>query len=127
MKKSTKIIASIAATFVIIASIATVSLFKTDDSQVVPTTTLIVGTTLLPTQPLETVSAFDWEAYLNSQELSSETELSTEDPTATTIPSSGFSCVFADKIIPDAVVSSASTCFNTTLSPNGINFMMTPP
>ena len=86
MKKSTKIIASIAATFVIIASIATVSLFKTDDSQVVPTTTLIVGTTLLPTQPLETVSAFDWEAYLNSQELSSETELSTEDPTATTIP-----------------------------------------
>jgi hypothetical protein len=86
MKKSTKIIASIAATFVIIASIATVSLFKTDDSQVVPTTTLIVSTTLLPTQPLETVSAFDWEAYLNSQELSSETELSTEDPTATTIP-----------------------------------------
>jgi hypothetical protein len=41
---------------------------------------------LLPTQPLETVSAFDWEAYLNSQELPSETELSTEDPTATTVP-----------------------------------------
>ena len=86
MKKSTKIIASFAATFVLIASIATVSLFKTDDSQVVPTTLPTVGTTLLPTQPLETVSAFDWEAYLNSQELSSETELSTEDPTATTAP-----------------------------------------
>ncbi len=87
MKKSTKIIAAIAVTFVLIASIATVSLFKTDDSQVMPTTTLSgISTTLLPTQPLETVSAFDWEAYLNSQELSSETELSTEDPTATTIP-----------------------------------------
>lgn len=87
MKKSTKIIAAIAVTFVLIASIATVSIFKTDDSQVVPTTTLpTISTTLFPTQPLETVSAFDWEAYLNSQELSSETELSTEDPTATTVP-----------------------------------------
>ena len=87
MKKSTKIIAAIAVTFVLIASIATVSLFKTDDSQMMPTTTLsAISTTLLPTQPLETVSAFDWEAYLNSQELSSETELSTEDPTATTTP-----------------------------------------
>ena len=87
MKKSTKIIAAIAVTFVLIASIATVSIFKTDDSQVMPTTTLpAISTTLLPTQPLETVSAFDWEAYLNSQELSSETELSTEDPTATTVP-----------------------------------------
>ena len=87
MKKSTKIIAAIAVTFVLIASIATVSIFKTDDSQVVPTTTLsALSTTLFPTQPLETVSAFDWEAYLNSQELSSETELSTEDPTATTTP-----------------------------------------
>ena len=87
MKKSTKIIAAIAVTFVLIASIATVSIFKTDDSQVVPTTTLpTISTTLFPTQPLETVSAFDWEAYLNSQELSSETELSTEDPTATTTP-----------------------------------------
>ena len=87
MKKSTKIIAAIAVTFVLIASIATVSIFKTDDSQVVPTTTLsTLSTTLFPTQPLETVSAFDWEAYLNSQELSSETELSTEDPTATTTP-----------------------------------------
>ena len=87
MKKSTKIIAAIAVTFVLIASVATVSIFKTDDSQVMPTTTLpAISTTLLPTQPLETVSAFDWEAYLNSQELSSETELSTEDPTATTVP-----------------------------------------
>ena len=87
MKKSTKIIAAIAVTFVLIASVATVSIFKTDDSQVMPTTTLpAISTTLLPTQPLETVSAFDWEAYLNSQELSSETELSTEDPTATTTP-----------------------------------------
>ena len=87
MKKSTKIIAAIAVTFVLIASIATVSIFKTDDSQVVPTTTLsALSTTLFPTQPLETVSAFDWEAYLNSQELSSEIELSTEDPTATTTP-----------------------------------------
>ncbi len=87
MKKSTKIIASIAVTFVLIASIVTVSLFKTEDSQVMPTTTLsAISTTLLPTQPLETVSAFDWEAYLNSQELSSETELSTEDPTASTVP-----------------------------------------
>lgn len=86
MKKTTKIIASVAVTFVLIASIVTVSLFKTDDSQVVPTTSQLVSTTLLPTQPPETVSAFDWESYLNSQELSSETELSTEDPTATTTP-----------------------------------------
>ncbi len=86
MKKSTKIIASIAATFVLIAAIATVSIFKTDNSQNVPTTLPTVGTTLLPTQPPETVSAFDWEAYLNSQELSSETELSTEDLTASTVP-----------------------------------------
>ena len=83
MKKPTKIIAAIAATFVLIASIATVSLFKTDDSQMMPTTTLsAISTTLLPTQPLETVSAFDWEAYLGSIDLSTEPESSTDDPSA---------------------------------------------
>ncbi len=84
MKKPTKIIASIAATFVLIASIATVSILKNpDDSQGTSTTNSTVSTTLLPTQPLETVSAFDWDAYLSSLDLSTEPESSTEDPSAT--------------------------------------------
>lgn len=111
MKKSTKIIASIAVTFVLIASIATVSIFKTDDSQVVPTTTLsAISTTLLPTQPLETVSAFDWEAYLNSQELSSETELSTEDPTASTVPQATSPNIIVSYIyVTDPIIPTVST------------------
>ncbi len=88
MDKKTKIIASIAATFVMIAAIVTVSLLKTDESQSTLTTLPTIETTILPTQPIETVSAFDWDAYLNSLDLSTEPESSTMDITdlSTTLP-----------------------------------------
>ena len=88
MKKSTKIIAVIAATFVLVASVVTVSFFKSDDANEIPVSSTTLPPTTFPSQPVETVSAFDWEAYLNSLDLSTEPESSTEDPSAisTTIP-----------------------------------------
>ncbi|MBQ5883191.1 MAG: leucine-rich repeat domain-containing protein [Clostridia bacterium] len=107
MKKPTKIIASIAATFVLIASIATVSILKTDNTNQ-PTTTLPIISTTLPTQPLETVSAFDWDAYLSSLDLSTEPESSTDNPAlSTTIPSTSpnviISYVYPDDYVPQTV------------------------
>ena len=112
MKKSTKIIASIAATFVLIASIATVSIFKNpDNTQSTSTTNSTISTTLLPTQPLETVSAFDWDAYLGSLDLSTEPESSTEDPSATTPsnPASSPNIIISYVYVTDNIVPTEPT------------------
>lgn len=90
MNKSTKILASVAAAFVLVASIVAVSIFKTPDSQGETNSTTLptVSTTLPIQQPVETVSAFDWDAYLSSLDLSTEPESSTINPSdlSTTIP-----------------------------------------
>ena len=46
-------------------------------------------------------------------------------PTAITSACCGFSFACPGSMIPDFVLSSATNCFNTTLSPNGTNFMIT--
>ena len=48
-------------------------------------------------------------------------------PTAITSACCGFSFDCPGITIPDFVVSSAATCFKTTLSPNGTNFISIPP
>ncbi len=112
MKKSTKIIASIAATFVLISVIVAISLFKTDDSQGTTTTLPTITTTLPVQQPVETVSAFDWDAYLNSLDLTTEPESSTINPSdlSTTIPVTSpnviISYVYPSDYVPQTLPSS---------------------
>lgn len=104
MNKTTKIIVSIAVTVVLAASIVTISLFKESEpttqqpSFSVPSTTLIY-------QPTETESWFDWDAYINSLDLSTEPESSTvnpSDPTATVPPTQNIiiSYVYPNDYVP---------------------------
>jgi hypothetical protein len=132
MNKKTKIIASVAATFVLIAAIATVSLLKTDESEGVMTTLPTVQTTTLPTQPIETVSAFDWDAYLNSLDLSTEPESSTIDPTAisTTMPAPTqnviISYVYPSDYVPQTIpqITQANPIITTTTTePNRVEMV----
>ena len=105
MNKTTKIIVSIAVTVVLAASIVTISLFKESEpttqqpSFSVPSTTLIY-------QPTETESWFDWDAYINSLDLSTEPESSTvnpSDPTATVPPTQNIiiSYVYPSDYVPN--------------------------
>ena len=48
-------------------------------------------------------------------------------PTAMTSACCGFSLLCPGRTMPDLVVSSATNCFNTTLSPSGANFIVLPP
>ena len=120
MKKSTKIIASVAIAVVLVAGIVTISLFK-DVEPSTPTTSFSVpSTTLLVQQPVESESFFDWDAYINSLDLSTEPESSTinpSDPTAT-MPSTGpnvvVSIVYPSDYIPQTMPNNTTT---TTTEP----------
>lgn len=120
MKKSTKIIASVAIAVVLVAGIVTISLFK-DVEPSTPTTSFSVpSTTLLVQQPVESESFFDWDAYINSLDLSTEPESSTinpSDPTAT-MPSTGpnvvVSIVYPSDYIPQTIPNNTTT---TTTEP----------
>lgn len=120
MKKTTKIIASVAIAVVLVAAIVTISLFK-DAEPSVPTTSFSVpSTTLLLQQPTETESWFDWDAYINSLDLSTEPESSTinpSDPTATvpsTSPNVVISIVYPSDYIPQITPSSTTTTTEPT-------------
>lgn len=83
MKKTTKIIGAVAVAVVIIASIVTVGLFQGSDSNVTNTTAPTHSTTLYY-QTTAPETFFDWDAYMNSLDLS-ETDVSTTvDPSDTT-------------------------------------------
>lgn len=119
MKKSTKIIASVAITVVLLAAIATITLFK-DAEPSTPTTSFSVpSTTLLVQQPVETESFFDWDAYINSLDLSTEPESSTinpSDPTATvpsTSPNVVISIVYPSDYVPQVTPSNTTTTTTT--------------
>ncbi len=95
MKKSTKIITSIAAAIVVLASIVTVSLLGSGDSEPLNTTASNVPSNSFYYMPTETESWFDWDAYLNALDLSntdpslsttSTSDLSTTLPPSTLAP-----------------------------------------
>lgn len=120
MKKSTKIIAAVAIAVVLVAGIVTISLFK-DVEPSTPTTSLSVpSTTLLVQQPVESESFFDWDAYINSLDLSTEPESSTinpSDPTATvpsTSPNVVISIVYPSDYVPQVTPSSTTTTTEPT-------------
>ena len=120
MKKSTKIIASVAITVVLLAAIATITLFKDAEPSTLTTSFSVPSTTLLVQQPVETESFFDWDAYINSLDLSTEPESSTinpSDPTATvpsTSPNVVISIVYPSDYVPQVTPSSTTT---TTTEP----------
>ena len=120
MKKSTKIIAAVAIAVVLVAAIATISLFK-DAEPSTPTTSFSVpSTTLLVQQPVESESFFDWDAYINSLDLSTEPESSTinpSDPTATlssTGPNVVISIVYPSDYVPQTIPNSTTTTTEPT-------------
>lgn len=97
MKKTTKIIAAVAVTFVIIASIVTVNLVKGDESATAPTTTAPYPLATTPVIPYESTT-FDLGAYL-----SGALDLSTEPESSTLNPSDpNLSTTFTD--IPTSIV-----------------------
>jgi hypothetical protein len=120
MKKSTKIIAAVAIAVVLVAAIVTISLFK-DTEPSTPTTSFSVpSTTLILQQPTETESWFDWDAYINSLDLSTEPESSTinpSDPTATvpsTSPNVVISIVYPSDYVPQTIPNSTTTTTEPT-------------
>ena len=116
MKKTTKIIASVAVAVVLVAAIVTISLFKDSESGTPTTSFSVPSTTLLvQPQPTETESWFDWDAYINSLNLSTEPESSTinpSDPTAL-VPSTGpnvvISIVYPSDYVPQPVPNNTTT------------------
>jgi len=121
MKKTTKIIASVAVAVVLVAAIVTISLFKDSESGT-PTTSFSVPSTTLLVQPqlTETESFFDWDAYINSLNLSTESESSTinpSDPTAL-VPSTGpnvvISIVYPSDYVPQTLPNSTTTTTEPT-------------
>ena len=97
MKKTTKIIAAVAVTFVIIASIVTVSLIKDDEPAVALTTAAPYPVATAPFIPYESTT-FDLGAYL-----SGALDLSTEPESSTLNPSDpNLSTTFTD--IPTSIV-----------------------
>ncbi|MBE6747673.1 MAG: leucine-rich repeat domain-containing protein [Ruminococcaceae bacterium] len=121
MKKTTKIIASVAVAVVLVAAIVTISLFKDSESGT-PTTSFSVPSTTLLVQPqlTETESWFDWDAYINSLNLSTESESSTinpSDPTAL-VPSTGpnvvISIVYPSDYVPQTLPNSTTTTTEPT-------------
>ena len=120
MKKTTKIIASVAIAVVLVAGIVTISLFKDVEPSTPETSFSIPSTTLLLQQPTETESFFDWDAYINSLDLSTEPESSTinpSDPTATmqsTGPNVIYSIVYPSDYVPQVTPSSTTTTTTTT-------------
>lgn len=120
MKKSTKIIAAVAIAVVLVAAVATISLFK-DAEPSTPTTSFSVpSTTLLAQQPVESESFFDWDAYINSLDLSTEPESSTinpSDPTATlssTGPNVVISIVYPSDYVPQTIPNNTTTTTEPT-------------
>lgn len=120
MKKSTKIIAAVAIAVVLVAAIVTISLFKDTEPSTPATSFSVPSTTLLLQQPTETESWFDWDAYINSLDLSTEPESSTinpSDPTAT-VPSTGpnvvISIVYPSDYVPQVTPSSTTTTTEPT-------------
>ncbi len=85
MKKSTKILTSVAAAVVVLASIIAVSLFNSGNEATPETTGSVPSTTLFYNMPTETESWFDWDAYLSALDLSNT------DPSLTTTDTSGLS------------------------------------
>ncbi|MBR2876016.1 MAG: leucine-rich repeat domain-containing protein [Clostridia bacterium] len=83
MKKTTKILAAVAVSIVIIATIATVSLYK-DNSSVLPAETTGIPSTTAYIPPTETESWFDWNAFASTLDLSTEPDSSLLDPSAST-------------------------------------------
>lgn len=120
MNKSTKIIASIAVSFVVVASIVAVSLFKSDDSKELESSLPVNSTTLPIQQPVETVSAFDWDAYLNSLDLSTVPESSTLNPSdvSTSVPLTNpnviISVVYPSDYVPQTPPSTTKQQVTTT-------------
>ncbi len=120
MKKTTKIIASVAIAVVLVAGIVTISLFKDAEPSTPETSFSVPSTTLLLQQPTETESFFDWDAYINSLDLSTEPESSTinpSDPTATvpsTSPNVVISIVYPSDYVPQTMPNSTTT---TTTEP----------
>lgn len=120
MKKSTKIIAAVAIAVVLVAAIVTISLFKDTEPSTPATSFSVPSTTLLLQQPTETESWFDWDAYINSLDLSTEPESSTinpSDPTATvpsTSPNVVISIVYPSDYVPQTIPNSTTTTTEPT-------------
>ncbi|MBQ6936384.1 MAG: leucine-rich repeat domain-containing protein [Clostridia bacterium] len=120
MKKTTKIIASVAIAVVLVAAIVTISLIKDTEPSTPATSFSVPSTTLLLQQPTETESFFDWDAYINSLDLSTEPESSTinpSDPTATvpsTSPNVVISIVYPSDYVPQVTPNSTTTTTEPT-------------